>query len=73
VHIGEITAPTARDADFFGRFFGMVENQNRLTGRGDLRAAKKSCCACANDEGVKYMGQSFVNPQESYRFALLSA
>ena len=49
VFVGEVAAPAARDADFFGQFGVVVDQHHRQTLLGGNPRAKQACCASAHD------------------------
>jgi len=49
IHIGEIAAPTARNADFLACFLGVIHNKYPSTRVGGTHQARG---ACANDDRI---------------------
>ena len=53
VAVGEVAAPTAGDADFFGHPLGVVDEQHAQAALARLCGAKQACRPCAHNDNVK--------------------
>ena len=60
IAIGEVAAPAARDADFFGHLVGVVDQQHAQPALASLAGAEQAGGAGTDHDGVKYFHEKRV-------------